>query len=80
MMHIPVDHGDAFNFFVPGLRIARSDGDVIKKAKTHRAIWRGVMARRTHGHKRIAGFTCRHCIDGATCRARSAKRCFERID
>src|SRR5205085_3328530 len=79
VMHVPIQNGDPIDLLVLLLRISRGDGDVVEKTETHRAIRRGVMARRPDGHKRVFGRAFDYSVYRATRGARSAHRSFQRF-
>ena len=79
MVNVPIQNRDAFDFFMSLLRVTRGHTYVVEKTETHGPIGRGVMARRPHGHKGIAGGPVDHQIDRLTRCTRTAQSGFQRL-
>ena len=61
VMHVPVEYQDFVKAMV-ALQVARRNSDVIKKAKTHRCIMFGVVARRAHQGKTVVSSSISNSI------------------
>ena len=77
VVHIEIDHGDSLEKpYFTGMK--RTDGDIVEKTKSHRAIGRRVMSRRTYRAEGVLHLPIRDAIDRAHNGARCAQRGFAR--